>query len=151
MKRIATLLFPALLTAAEPAGFVYWSSKDLKAYEQKLMPKMNERKLADETLGSWGNHRAMVAHREADGEAEVHETVVDFFVVQSGEATLVVGGEIVGGKTTAPNEIRGPKIANGERRKLTAGDVVHIPEKMPHQLLVEKGKQFTYFVIKVQK
>ena len=82
----------------------------------------------------------MVAHREGDGEAEVHETMADFFVVESGEATLVVGGQVVGGKTTAPNEIRGPKINGGERRKLAAGDIVHIPVKTPHQLLVENGQ-----------
>jgi uncharacterized RmlC-like cupin family protein len=33
--------------------------------------------------------------------------------------------------------------------KLGVGDVVHIPVKVPHQLLVEPGKQFTYFVVKV--
>jgi mannose-6-phosphate isomerase-like protein (cupin superfamily) len=152
MKSIAALLgTAALLCAAEPGGFVYWSSKDLKSYEQKLKPKMNERKAGSEQLGAWGNHTAMVAHREGDGEAEVHETMADIFVVQSGDATLIVGGQVVGGKTTAPNEIRAPKINGGERRKLMAGDIVHIPVKAPHQLLIEKGKQFTYFVIKVQK
>jgi mannose-6-phosphate isomerase-like protein (cupin superfamily) len=152
MKFLASLLgIAALLCAAEPAGFVHWNSKDLKGFEQKLKPKMNELKIGLEQLGAWGNHTAGVAHREADGEAEVHETMADFFVVESGEATLVVGGQVVGGKTTAPNEIRGPKINGGERRKLAAGDIVHIPVKAPHQLLVENGKQFTYFVIKVQK
>ena len=77
--------------------------------------------------------------------------MTDFFVVQSGEATLVVGGEVPGAKTTAPHELRGPKINGGERRKLVAGDVVHIPANTPHQLLVEKGKQFTYLFIKVEK
>jgi mannose-6-phosphate isomerase-like protein (cupin superfamily) len=151
MKRIAAILFPAFLFAAEPSGFVYWSSADLKGFEQKLRPKMNPGKLASQPLADWGNHAAQVAHREADGEAEIHGTMADLFVVQSGEATLVVGGQVVGGKTTAPNEIRGPKIEGGTQRKLTAGDVVHIPVKSPHQLLVEKGKQFTYFVIKVKE
>ena len=151
MKRIAMILFPALLCAAAPAGFVHWSSKDLQSYEQKLKPKMTEMKIGTEQLGSWGNHTASISHREGDGEAEVHATVADFFVVQTGEATLVVGGTVPGAKTTAPNEMRGPKIVGGERRKLVAGDAVHIPFNTPHQLLVEKGKQFTYFVIKVQK
>jgi mannose-6-phosphate isomerase-like protein (cupin superfamily) len=93
----------------------------------------------------------MVAHREGDGEAEVHETQVDLFVVQSGEATLVVGGEMVGGKTTAPNEIRAPSIKGGFNHALAAGDVVHIPAKIPHQLLVPAGKEFTYFVVKVTR
>jgi mannose-6-phosphate isomerase-like protein (cupin superfamily) len=151
MKRIIPLLFPAFLFAAEPAGFVYWSADELKGFEQKLRPKMNAGKLASQPLASWGNHTAQVSHREADGEAEIHGTMADLFVVQSGEATLVVGGNVVGAKTTAPNEIRGPRIAGGSKRKLVAGDIVHIPVKSPHQLLVEKGRQFTYFVIKVKE
>lgn len=151
MKRIAAILFPAVLCAADPAGYVQWNAKDLRGYEQKLKPKIDAQKFAGEQLGSWGNHNAMIAHREGDGQAELHETMSDFFVVQSGEATLVVGGSVVDGKTTAPHEIRGPKISGGERHKLTAGDAVHIPVNVPHQLLLEKGKQFTYFVIKVQK
>ena len=151
MKRIAAILFPAVLCAADPAGYVQWSAKDLKSYEQKLKPKLDAQKFAGEQLGSWGNHSAMIGHREGDGLAELHETMTDVFVVESGEATLVVGGTVVDGKTTAPHEIRATKINGGERHKLAAGDIVHIPVNVPHQLLVEKGKQFNYFIIKVQK
>jgi mannose-6-phosphate isomerase-like protein (cupin superfamily) len=70
-------------------------------------------------------------------------------VVESGEATLVVGGTVVDPKTTAPHEIRGPSIRGGDRVALAAGDVVHIPIKMAHQMLVESGKQITYFVVKI--
>jgi mannose-6-phosphate isomerase-like protein (cupin superfamily) len=70
-------------------------------------------------------------------------------VVESGEATLVVGGTVVNPKTTAPHEIRGPSIKGGEKKSLAAGDVVHIPVKVPHQMLVESGKQITYFVVKI--
>ena len=152
MKRVAIFLLPAFVWAADPPGFVYWSAKDLKSYEQKLKPKMNEGKVASVTLNEFGNHLTMVAHREGDGEAEVHALMGDYFVVQTGEATLVVGGKMgAGNKTTAPNEMRAAKIDGGERRKLTAGDIVHIPKSTPHQLLIENGKQFTYFVIKVKE
>ena len=69
----------------------------------------------------------------------------------SGEATLVVGGTIPGGKTTAPNEIRGPSVQGGEKKKLGPGDVVHIPSKTAHQLLVDNGKQFTYAILKIDE
>jgi mannose-6-phosphate isomerase-like protein (cupin superfamily) len=137
------------LVAAEPTGIVVWSGSDLKGYGKKLAPKMNEKKLALEQLGKFGNHSTMIAHREADGEAEWHEVQADIFVVQSGAATLVLGGEVVDGKTTAPGEIRGPSIKNGQRHAIAAGDIVHIPARTPHQLLVPAGTQFTYFVIKV--
>jgi quercetin dioxygenase-like cupin family protein len=32
---------------------------------------------------------------------------------------------------------------------LSTGDIVHIPAGTPHQLLLDKGKPFTYFVVKV--
>jgi mannose-6-phosphate isomerase-like protein (cupin superfamily) len=150
MRVLAVAMVTAVpLMAAEPVGFVIWPASDLKAYGRKLAPKMNAGKVAAEGLATFGNHLAMIAHREGDGEAELHETQADVFVVQGGEATLVVGGEVVDGKTTAPGEVRAPSIKGGERRPLGTGDIVHIPAKVPHQLLVASGKQFTYFVIKV--
>ena len=135
--------------AADPAGAVVWKAGDLNAYGPKLAPKVDAKKVASEQLGKWGNHLAMVGHREGDGEAEVHDVQADFFFVQGGEATLILGGEMVGGRTTAPGETRGPSIKGGQRHALAAGDVVHIPAKLPHQLLIPAGKNFTYFVIKV--
>src|SRR5687768_18411795 len=78
-----------------------------------------------------------------------HDTQAVIFVVQSGAATLVLGGNVVDGKTTAPGETRAPSIKGGKKHSISAGDVVHIPAKVPHQLLVPTGKEFTYFVIKV--
>jgi mannose-6-phosphate isomerase-like protein (cupin superfamily) len=139
----------APLMAAEPPGVVVWSASELRDYGKKLAPKMNAGKVATERLATFGNHFAMIAHREGDGEAELHEKQADLFVVESGAATLVVGGEVVSPKITAPNEVRGPSIKGGERKPLAAGDIVHIPAKIPHQLLVPAGKEFTYFVMKV--
>lgn len=155
MKKLLTILagVPLLATivfAADPAGFVLWKAADLKGYEKKLAPKINGQKVATEQLVNFGNHSTMIAHREGDGEAEVHDKMSDLFVVQSGEATLVVGGKVAGGKTTAPGETRGTSIEGGEKKKLAAGDVIHIPATVPHQLLVAHGKQFTYFVMKVE-
>ncbi|HUG52157.1 MAG TPA: hypothetical protein VMR21_01090 [Vicinamibacteria bacterium] len=144
---VVTAAMPLL--AAETTGIAVWSSSDLEAYEGRLAPKMNEKKLALEHLANYGNHSTLVAHRQADGEAEVHESQADFFVVQKGKATLVLGGEVVGGKTTAPGEIRGESIKGGQRHAIAKGDVVHIPARTPHQLLVPAGQQFTYLVIKV--
>lgn len=138
------------LPAAQSDAFIFWSSTELKGHERKLAPKINAQKVASQQLADWGNHTALVAHREGDGEVEVHELISDVFIAQSGEATLVYGGTVVSGRITAPNEIRGASIKGGQRRRLGAGDVVHIPYRMPHQLLIESGKQFTYMVVKVR-
>jgi mannose-6-phosphate isomerase-like protein (cupin superfamily) len=139
----------ALLAAADPTDFAIWKGSELKESGKKLAPKINAQKVATESLGNWGNHNLMVAHREGSGEAELHETQADVFIVQSGEASLVVGGTVVDPKTTAPHEIRGPSIKDGVTKQLGAGDIVHIAAKTPHQLIVAKGKQITYAVVKV--
>ena len=153
MKYVLTAVFgfgtAMLALGADLPGFKHWSNVELKGYEKKLAAKTDDKKIASESFGSLGNNAK--AHREANGEAEVHEMVEDFFVVESGEATLVVGGKVENERQSAPNEMRGPSIKGGEKKKLVAGDIVCIPAKMPHQLMVESGKQFTYFVLKVTK
>ncbi len=152
MKTKLMFLFCVLpLIGAEPAGYKYWSAAVLKAFSKTLAPKVNAQKFASERLTDYGNHYTMVAHREGNGEAEFHESESDLFVVTSGTAMLIVGGTIQNGKTTAPNEIRGPSIEGGSRQKLSAGDIVHIPPKTAHQLVLEPGAEFTYFVLKVKE
>ena len=146
---LALLLAGFALPAGDPPGFYLWKSAELKGFAKTLAPKMSDKKVASETIARHGNYSFMVAHREGTGEAEYHATQADIFVVQSGEATLVVGGELVDGKTTAANEMRALSIKGGSEKKLAAGDVVTIPAKVPHQVKLDAGKQFTYFVVKV--
>jgi mannose-6-phosphate isomerase-like protein (cupin superfamily) len=151
MSKLFILAFPLLAFAADPAGFHLWTSADLKGVEKKLTGKVDAQKISGESLASAGNHTFSMSHREGPGIAELHVKVNDIFVVQSGEATLVVGGTIPDSKTTAPGEVRGPNVKDGASHKLKPGDIVHIPANTPHQLLIEPGKQFTYFVVKVNQ
>jgi mannose-6-phosphate isomerase-like protein (cupin superfamily) len=159
MKSLLTILIvlavAVIVTASRPAkdlpGFACWSAKELKGYEKPLREKVaGENKTSSIKLADYGSSNVAISHREANGIPEMHDQMDDYFVVQSGEATLVIGGEIINPKSPEPNETRGESIKGGEQRRLRPGDVVHIPTHMPHQLLVEKGKQFTYFVIKVK-
>ena len=147
---ITALLFAGLAsTAGDPPGFLFWKSTELKMQSKTLRPKMNEMKVATQAMGAHGNYNFLLAHREASGEAELHEKQADIFFVQTGEATLVYGGEMEGAKSTAANELRAPSIKGGMEKKLAPGDVVTIPAKAPHQLKLDPGKEITYFVVKV--
>ena len=146
---IALLLAGFALPAGDPPGFHIWKNADLKMFTKSLAPKVNDKKLALEQIASFGNYSFMVAHRQASGEAEYHAAQADIFVVESGEGTLVYGGSLVDGKTTAPNEMRAPSIAGGMEKRIAPGDVVTIPAKTAHQLKVDQGKQITYLVVKV--
>jgi uncharacterized RmlC-like cupin family protein len=139
MKYMLLLVFgfALALAAADPPGFVYWP---------KGVPPEGGPKGA-----KFDNHGLVITHRDKTGAAEVHENQTDVIVVQSGEATLVVGGELIDSKTTRPGELQGSGIKDGVKKSLLPGDVVHIPPGMPHQFFLDPGKQITYFVVKVTK
>ena len=149
MKKTLLIFLPAFLAfAAVPAGYEHWTAEQFAAHEKKLHKEMKDG-LASETLGTWGNHLLLKTRREASsGRAELHEKQADLIIVQSGRATIIVGGKILNGQTTAPNEIRGTSIEGGERQALKAGDVVHVPVKTPHQV-VDTSPAFDYIVLKV--
>ena len=135
-----------------PEGFQHWTADSLKQLQQTLHTEAgkNAHHIGTQRLADFPNDTFMLSLREADGIVEWHETQADVFFVQSGSATLVVGGTMVGGETVEPHERRNGTILGGIRRKLSAGDIVRIPPKVPHQLLLDGSSGFTYFVIKVK-
>jgi len=141
----------AFLAGTEPRGFQVWSAAQLKEAQSQLAAKLDADKFAGQGLGTYPKGSFMLAHREGNGKAELHETQDDVYLVQSGEATLVIGGSVVDPKTIAPHEIRGASIHGGQLKSLGYGDVVYIPAGTPHQLMVATGKQFTYFVVKIDE
>ena len=63
-------------------------------------------------------YKVHASRREKAGLAEVHEHETDILRVLAGTARLVTGGRLVDAKETAPGELRGASIANGEARDL---------------------------------
>ena len=87
--------------------------------------------------------------RTKPGEAEIHENVADVFMVMEGGSTFVTGGTVVGGKTTAPGEIKGTGIQGGKTVQLSKGDVVIVPAGVPHWH--KDVKSISYYTVKVPK
>jgi mannose-6-phosphate isomerase-like protein (cupin superfamily) len=156
MVKLGCLLAFALLVASAqetvPEGFELWTSASLSQVDQQLKTEAatNPHHVGTKRLADFPNDLFMLSRREADGIVEWHENQADIFFVQSGSATLLVGGNLVGGETVEPHEKRNGKIEGGIRRTLSAGDVIRIPAKVPHQILLEGSKGFTYFVVKVK-
>lgn len=100
------------------------------------------------TLVSQPDFNVQGAHREGPGQVEVHDKETDVLYITDGDATFVTGGEMTGGKQTAPGQMRGTGINGGETRRLTKGDVIVIPAGTPHWFK-EVPKSVSYFVVKV--
>jgi mannose-6-phosphate isomerase-like protein (cupin superfamily) len=138
-----------LLQGAGAPATQVWKASEIQEKGQALGKKVDANKVASETLATVGNRSFMVAHREGSGQAEVHDRQADIMFISSGQVTMVYGGTVVDGKTTAPGETRGSGISGGTEVRLGPGDVMHIPAKTPHQMKLAPGTQVTYFVTKV--
>jgi len=144
----------SLARSDEPApdGFAHWPAASLSRLTQTLRADAaaDPRHFAVSQLKDFPNENFILAHREADGQPEVHETQVDVIFVESGSATLLVGGTLLNGETVSPHEKRNGTIQGGYRQKLAAGDVVRIPARTPHQVLLDGAQEITYLVVKVK-
>lgn len=87
--------------------------------------------------------------RNAPGEVELHAHVVDVMHVVQGTATVVTGGEMIDTREVAVGEIRARAIEGGTSNALAEGDVLAIPNGVPHQF-VDVSDPFLYFVVKVE-
>jgi glc operon protein GlcG len=92
-------------------------------------------------------YKVHASRRVEPGQAEVHTLDTDVIYVVDGSATLVTGGKAIGTKEIAPNEIRGTKIEGGEEHHITKGEVIVIPNGVPHQFTAVTG-ELHYFVCK---
>jgi mannose-6-phosphate isomerase-like protein (cupin superfamily) len=79
---------------------------------------------------------------------EVHTNEADLFYVIEGRATQVLGGSVLGGKETAPGQIRGSTIQGGQTYQVGKGDVMWVPAGVPHWF-PEIPEPLSYLLVKV--
>ncbi len=99
--------------------------------------------------GTNRNYMVHTSRRDRPGLAEIHTLDTDIIYVMEGTATFVTGGAAVETKQIAPNEVRGSRIDGGEARQLSKGDVIIVPNGVPHWFRGVSGA-FLYYTIKVR-
>ena len=99
--------------------------------------------------GNGRNYMVHASRREKPGQAEIHTKDADVIYVLQGAAKFITGGEAVDAKSTGPDELRGTSITGGQTRQIAKGDVIVVPNGVPHQFL-EVTNPFLYYVVKVR-
>jgi mannose-6-phosphate isomerase-like protein (cupin superfamily) len=99
------------------------------------------------TFATTPEYTVQMLKRTAAGQVEVHTKETDIFYIVDGDATIVTGGTIVGGKETQPNQWRGTSIDGGETFHLKKGDSITIPAGVPHWFK-EVPQSIQYFTVK---
>ncbi len=145
-KSLESMSATADLPGGHPLPVTYIESQKVSASFAKGAVLVGD----DETMMHAGrNYMVHASHRDKAGVVEVHEFDTDIVYVLKGSATLITGGTPVGIKTIAPHEFRAPTANGGEIRKLVPGDVVIIPNGVPHWFK-EVEAPFDYYVVKVR-
>ena len=132
--------------AGDPKTPIFWSAQRMKEIDQGLSGRVSpQTNMAGERLLASAN----VIYRAGNSGAETHEKLADFIFIREGEGSIVIGGKLIGGQQSAPEEIRGESIEGGTRYPVTAGDTIYIPANTPHQFFVDKGKHWVITLVKI--
>jgi glc operon protein GlcG len=94
------------------------------------------------------NFKIQAGRRTAPGEVEIHDHDTDIFYILEGSANFVTGGKPVEPRTTGAGETRAKEIVGGEARSLAKGDIIVIPQGVPHWFKEVNGL-LLYYVVKV--
>ena len=165
---LACLALPAAAAAQNPFGdvpneprpdeFIHWDAEAVSGFQGEL----------DEALrngeGIWGTpftvvtalpradhrpHSVQIIHRAGYTQPEIHTTKWDVYVILTGAGTVLMGGERVNwieGRT--PDEQR-PQLEGAQAFEATEGDILHVPARSWHQVVVPEGGSITYALINV--
>jgi mannose-6-phosphate isomerase-like protein (cupin superfamily) len=143
---LAMVTIQVSVHAADPVKPMFWSAAQNKDFDKKATANLNEeRHLGTERLMD----SAFVAFRNGSGDAELHVKQADLLLIRSGSGTVLIGGEMIEGKSTGPDEIRGKLVTGGTRYPVVAGDTLYVPANTVHQFVMEPGQSFTAMVIKI--
>ena len=95
-----------------------------------------------------GEYKIHASRRDLPGVAEIHTKDTDIIYVIEGSAIFVTGGTVAEPKTIAPDEIRGKEIKSGESQRIGQGDVIVVPNGVPHWFQ-QVDAPLLYYVVKV--
>ena len=136
---------PARKPAAAPTEYFVKSAASLAELEKTLTGKGG--RAADLLKPGATAIEIVLRHEEdfAQTELEVHDGKDHVFVVTDGQASLVLGGDLVAPHEVSPGEWKAAKSANSRTVDVGKGDLVFIPHGTVHGRSV-KGR-FTMLIV----
>ena len=160
---LACLALPATVAAQDPFAdvpneFLHWDAEAVAAFQDQLdaSPRNGE--------GVWGTpfvvanaldradhrpHSVQIIHRAGYTQPEIHTTKWDLYVVLKGAGTVRVGGERVNWNEGRPPEGQRPQLEGAHEFEVTEADILHVPARSWHQVVVPEGGSITYALINV--
>lgn len=152
--------FGEVTNEPRPEEYILWDAEAFAAKKAELAQRL------DDGQGIWGTgfafdrvleaaghrpHNISIVHREGYTQPEIHEEKWDIYVVVDGSGTVLVGGERTNFVDGAPMEGQRPRLEGARSFEVTKGDVVHVPARVWHQLVLPEGESMTYMLINIME
>jgi hypothetical protein len=96
-----------------------------------------------------GNYLNLMV-RVRTGIGEMHANWSDILVCIDGEADVITGGTLVDRKDQNGGESRGSRSEGGVHHPMHKGDIIHILPNTPHWTVLEPGKNFIFWAVKIE-
>ena len=146
------LVSTALPLFAQSSAFAVHNNAELAQVESSLKSEAEKSPTgeAGQILDDQSSHWLIMVYRAHTGEAELHNEWADEILVRSGTLTVVYGGTMSPqhpfGKR--PGEFHSSTMEGGTTQVLHAGELMHIPARVPHWVKVAPGESSCYLVVK---
>ncbi len=141
-----------------PSEYIHWDAAAFSQFQTELEGDLRD--------GSriWGtpfvfttalpraehrHHDVQIIHRAGYTQPEIHAAKWDIYVILNGSGTALVGGERVNWEDGLPPEEQRPRLSGAQEFQITDGDMLHVPARVWHQVVVEPGESITYALINV--
>src|SRR5215472_16763641 len=118
MRPCLLFLLMAPSFAANESSFALWNPSAIEQHEATLKKHVADDHSSRETLADYGDHRFRMLYRDADGNPEQHDAIIDIVMVQSGTGTLLMGGTMIGKRGSGNGEWLGTRLDGGDRHPL---------------------------------
>lgn len=150
--------FGDVTNAPMPEEFIHWDASAFDEIGESLEARI------DDGYRTWGtrfvftsvlpqaeyrHHDISIVHREGYTQPEIHETKWDLYVILEGSGTLLVGGDRRGWIDGRSPEEQRPWLEGATEFEVEVGDVVNVPAKSWHHLMLPEGRKMTYMLINV--
>ena len=152
--------FSRVTVEPRPEEHLHWDAEAFRSKRAEL-----EQRIAN-GAGIWGTgfafdrviddapyrpHSMSIVFREGYTQPEIHQLKWDIYVVLEGSGTVLMGGLRTNWRSDLPAEQQRPELEGAEAFRVVAGDIVHIPARVWHQLVLDEGESMLYALININE
>lgn len=157
----AQTLVSEVTVEPRPEEYLHWDAAAIAAKQAELAERIESGRGIFGTGFAYDNvlagaphrpHYMSIVHRVGYTQPEIHELKWDMYFFLEGSGTILIGGERTGwiddGRPTSEQH---PMLTGAQAFQVTAGDIVHVPARVWHQVVLPEGESMTYAILNIME